>query len=67
MRILTAGAWKEISMAYVRREILATMPLTSLFIKFTNFISRACADYYADEVYKPRRKFPASFFRRHRG
>lgn len=39
-------------MACVRREILATLPPVSLFIKFTNFISRACADYYADEVYK---------------
>ena len=51
-RVLTACAWKEISMAYVRREILATLLSASLLIKFANFISRACADYYADEVYK---------------
>ena len=57
---------KKISMVYVRREILATMPLTSLFIKFANFISRAYAD-YADEVYKPQRKLSALSFRRRDG
>jgi|GEM_PF-3439162 len=65
-RIFMACVRKKISMVYVRREILATMPLTSLFIKFANFISRAYAD-YADEVYKPQRKLSALSFRRRDG
>ena len=50
-RVLTACVRKKISMAYVRRESLATSIPASPLIKFANFISRACAD-YADEAYK---------------